>query len=222
MQALLDEWRDELSRKPLGMSEADACSILEIAPDADGNVAEEDLKQARREDGYRSWHQLQTVSVSIHNLRKQLTPYAMTSDSIHLGSLPQAYRRLARRHHPDKVRCCFCGFPALCLPPDSTPVSLQAQPWSPRWAIKHMAFTQVELANLLPLQDPGGRDKFHAIQQAYERLMAGSAGGQGTRPGRIQLLLKVRSSAQTARRSAELNNVGLCVRLLCFACVFGQ
>jgi hypothetical protein len=55
----------------------------------------------------------------------------------------QAYRRLARRHHPDK--------------------------------------------------DPGGRDKFHAIQQAYERLMAGSAGGQGTHPGRIKLLLKART-----------------------------
>lgn len=50
MQALLDEWRDELSRKPLGMSEADACAILEIAPDADGVVAEEDLKQVRHED----------------------------------------------------------------------------------------------------------------------------------------------------------------------------
>ena len=48
-QALLDEWRDELSRKPLGMSETDACAILEIAPDADGHVAEEDLKQARHD-----------------------------------------------------------------------------------------------------------------------------------------------------------------------------
>ena len=47
MQALLDEWRDELSRKPLGMSEADACAILQITPDENGAVAEEDLKQAR-------------------------------------------------------------------------------------------------------------------------------------------------------------------------------
>ena len=54
----------------------------------------------------------------------------------------QAYRRLARRHHPDK--------------------------------------------------DPGGRDKFHAIQAAYERLQAGAAGGQGTRLSHILLLLKVR------------------------------
>ena len=53
----------------------------------------------------------------------------------------QAYRRLARRHHPDK--------------------------------------------------DPGGREKFHAIQAAYERLQAGAAGGQGTRPAHILLLLKV-------------------------------
>ena len=53
VQALLDEWRDELSRKPLGMSEADACAILEIAPDADGHVAEEDLKQVGHD--HRTW-----------------------------------------------------------------------------------------------------------------------------------------------------------------------
>jgi DnaJ family protein C protein 13 len=50
VQALLDEWRDELSRKPLGMSEADACAILQIAPDENGAVAEEDLKQVRDTD----------------------------------------------------------------------------------------------------------------------------------------------------------------------------
>lgn len=30
MQALLDAWRAELARKPLGMSEAEACALLEI------------------------------------------------------------------------------------------------------------------------------------------------------------------------------------------------
>ena len=30
LQALLDEWRAELNRKPLGMTEADACQALEI------------------------------------------------------------------------------------------------------------------------------------------------------------------------------------------------
>ena len=62
--------------------------------------------------------------------------------------LRQAYRKLARRHHPDK--------------------------------------------------DPGGREKFHAIQAAYERLQAGVGGGQGTRPARIQLLLKVGARDESA------------------------
>lgn len=30
LQALLDEWRAELSRKALGMTEADACTVLGI------------------------------------------------------------------------------------------------------------------------------------------------------------------------------------------------
>ena len=56
-QALLDEWRAELARKPLGMSEAEACAILEISFDSsDANsgsqqqhtVDEETLKGAYR------------------------------------------------------------------------------------------------------------------------------------------------------------------------------
>ena len=44
-QALLDEWREELARKPLGMSEAEACAVLELPPRADGQLPEDDLKQ---------------------------------------------------------------------------------------------------------------------------------------------------------------------------------
>ncbi len=38
-QALLDEWRAELARKPLGMGEAEACAILEIQFDNGGASA---------------------------------------------------------------------------------------------------------------------------------------------------------------------------------------
>ena len=47
-QSLLDAWRAELARKPLSMSEADACAVLGITPAADGTVPEDDLKTAYR------------------------------------------------------------------------------------------------------------------------------------------------------------------------------
>ena len=42
-----------------------------------------------------------------------------------------------------------------------------------------------------PDKNPAGRDKFMAVQKAYERLQAGVSGGQGPQPWRLLLLLKV-------------------------------
>ncbi|KAK9809260.1 hypothetical protein WJX72_012293 [[Myrmecia] bisecta] len=96
LQALLDEWRAELARKPLSMSEAEACAVLGVSAADGGAIAEEDLKAA--------------------------------------------YRKLARLYHPDK--------------------------------------------------NPEGREKFVAVQKAYERLQVGAAGGQGPQAWRLVLLLK--------------------------------
>lgn len=51
VQALLDEWRAELARKPLSMSEGEACKVLGLEPRPDGGpVSEDELKAA-----YRRW-----------------------------------------------------------------------------------------------------------------------------------------------------------------------
>jgi DnaJ family protein C protein 13 len=49
-QALMEQWRAELARKPLAMSEAEACAALGISHDAaaGGVVAEEDMRRAYR------------------------------------------------------------------------------------------------------------------------------------------------------------------------------
>ena len=42
-----------------------------------------------------------------------------------------------------------------------------------------------------PDKNPQGREKFMAVQKAYERLQLGAQGGQGPQPWRLLLLLKV-------------------------------
>ena len=51
VQALLGEWRAELARKPLSMTEADACQVLGVSPNEQGHVDEEALKAAYRCNG---------------------------------------------------------------------------------------------------------------------------------------------------------------------------
>jgi len=48
LQALLDEWRAELARKPLGMTQTEACALLEVDVRDDEVVDEESLKIAYR------------------------------------------------------------------------------------------------------------------------------------------------------------------------------
>ena len=50
MQALLDEWRAESARKPLGMTEAEACQVLEVSLAEDQELDDEMLKAAYRWD----------------------------------------------------------------------------------------------------------------------------------------------------------------------------
>lgn len=44
----MEQWRAELQRKPLAMSEGQACEALGLAPGPDGRVEEDDMRRAYR------------------------------------------------------------------------------------------------------------------------------------------------------------------------------
>jgi DnaJ family protein C protein 13 len=44
----MEQWRAELQRKPLSMSEGQACEALGLTPGPDGRVEEDDMRRAYR------------------------------------------------------------------------------------------------------------------------------------------------------------------------------
>jgi hypothetical protein len=44
----MEQWRAELARKPLAMSEAQAVATLGLTPGPDGAVSEDDMRRAYR------------------------------------------------------------------------------------------------------------------------------------------------------------------------------
>lgn len=100
LQSLLIMWREELTRRPMDLSEEAACRILEIS-----------LEDVSRDDAPRK--QNSEVIEGIPNISKQI-------EYIDEEKLKRQYRKLAMKYHPDK--------------------------------------------------NPEGREKFLAVQKAYERL----------------------------------------------------
>ncbi|XP_077222956.1 DNAJ heat shock N-terminal domain-containing protein isoform X2 [Tasmannia lanceolata] len=120
LQSLLAMWREELTRRPMDLSEEEACKILEISlEDVSGDNADN--------------RQFVEVDEEISNTSKQI-------GNIDEEKLKRQYRKLAMRYHPDK--------------------------------------------------NPEGREKFVAVQKAYERLQATMQGLQGPQLWRLLLLLK--------------------------------
>ncbi|XP_071716803.1 dnaJ homolog subfamily C GRV2 isoform X2 [Rutidosis leptorrhynchoides] len=116
LQSLLVMWREELTRKPMDLSEEEACKILQISL---SDVTRDDSENNYADDN-------SSLSKKIENIDEE--------------KLKRQYRKLAMKYHPDK--------------------------------------------------NPQGREKFLAVQKAYERLQATMQGLQGPQPWRLLLLLK--------------------------------
>ncbi|PIN24334.1 Endocytosis protein RME-8, contains DnaJ domain [Handroanthus impetiginosus] len=120
LQSLLVMWREELTRRPMDLSEEEACKILEIS-----------IEEVSRDDAPKK-ASFETVE-GIPNISKQI-------EYIDEEKLKRQYRKLAMKYHPDK--------------------------------------------------NPEGREKFLAVQKAYECLQVSMQGLQGPQTWRLLLLLK--------------------------------
>lgn len=101
LQSLLVMWREELTRRPMDLSEEDACKILEMTLD--------DVSKSETNNKYSS----EMGKTDASSISRQV-------ENIDEEKLKRQYRKLAMKYHPDK--------------------------------------------------NPEGREKFLAIQKAYERL----------------------------------------------------
>ena len=69
-----------------------------------------------------------------------------------------------------------------------------------------------------PDKNPAGREKFVAVQKAYERLQAGAAAGKGPQSWRLLLILKVLACPSQSCRAFLLSYAEISLLLSVTGC----
>ena len=87
MQALLEEWRNELARKPLVMSEREACAVLGVQQEEGGQAQEGPLSEDALKAAHRSVMTTTSLCCNINNNHLLLLCLSMFSSWIFLSCI---------------------------------------------------------------------------------------------------------------------------------------
>ncbi|CAI5466822.1 unnamed protein product [Closterium sp. Yama58-4] len=156
LQSLLAMWREELARKPMGISDEEACAILEI-PTA-----------------------LLLSAAHPPSIFPSIPPSSLTPFPFPLPSLPILV--LPAAAFPDKQQPASSTTPGTAFP--TTRQGVQVDEDVLKRQYRRMA------VRYHPDKNPEGRDKFIAVQKAYEHLQSAMQGLQGPQTWRVLLLLR--------------------------------
>ena len=161
VQALLDEWRAEAARKPLGMTEAEACQVLEVSLAEDQELDDEMLKAAYRYQLFESTAQARIIYSIPHPTGRQIVSVAQCGTC-----LVDTYKSRPWRqpHRCDTVRIC----------------KMASMGYHLKYVIRICAFLQAPGAQVPPGQEPSRAGEVCGGAEGLRETPGGRCRGPGT------------------------------------------